>query len=96
MKNPHGVEPTQFMKRKESDDAIYCDPRCGPIFGCCCWYDLFIGDNCNEGRSCSSRNDGTFGYECHPQYKESLFVNTNEPDEENYFKILDYEVYTHN
>ncbi len=41
-------------------------------------------------------NDGTHGYECHPEYKSSLFVNTAGPDEENYFSVLDYEVYTHN
>ena len=32
MKNPHGVEPTRFMKRKESEYAIKCDPEYGPFF----------------------------------------------------------------
>ncbi len=93
MKNPHGVEPTRFMKRKESDYAIYCNPKYGPVFCSCYCYDICIRDNCNEGKSCYSRNDGRRGYECHPQYKSSLFVNSTGPDEENYFKILDYEVF---
>ena len=41
-------------------------------------------------------NNGTNGYECHPEYKSSLFVNTAGPDEENRFRVLDYEVYTYN
>ncbi len=95
MKNPHGVEPTRFMKRNESDDAINCYPNCGPIFGNIC-SDIYIDDKCNEGRSCFSINDGTRGYECHPIHKESLFVNTNKLDIYNSFSVLNYEVYTHN
>ena len=33
MKNAHGVEPTRYMKRKESDWAIECSSNCGPVFG---------------------------------------------------------------
>ena len=95
MKNPHGVEPTRFMKREESDCAIDCDSYYGPIFGDICNSDICIRDQCNEEDSCSIRNDGTRGYECHPQYKKSLFVDTSGPDERNSFSILDYEVYTH-
>ena len=95
MKNPHGVEPTRFMKKKESQYAIKCDSYYGPIFGDICNSDICIRDQCNEEDSCSIRNDGTRGYECHPQYKKSLFVNTSGPDERNSFSILDYEVYTH-
>ena len=32
LKNPHGVEPTRFMKRKDSSSAIYCDFCWGPDF----------------------------------------------------------------
>ena len=90
MKNAHGVEPTRYMKRKESRDAIGCDFHCGPRFGNC---DIYINDNCNEEDSCSIDNDSRHGYECHPEYKSSLFVNTTEPDERNDFSVLDYEVY---
>ena len=94
MKNAHGVEPTRFMKREESDCASECSPYFGPTFG---KYngDLMIGGHCNEENSSSIHNDGTHAYECHPEYKSSLFVNTAGPDEKNNFSVLDYEVYTH-
>ena len=92
MKNAHGVEPTRFKKREESRDALYCDSYCGPVF---CG-DICIRDNCNKEDSCFIDNDGTHGYECHSEYKSSLYVNTNEPDYVNYFSVLDYEVYTYN
>ena len=92
MKNPHGVEPTEFMKRKESKYAIRCNPCYGPVFGNNYDSDIHIGDNCNR-KSCLIMNDGTNGYECHHEHKSSLFVNTAKPDEMNLFTVLDYEVY---
>ena len=91
MKNPHGVEPTRYMKREESRYAIGCDPDCGPVF---CG-DICIRDNCNKEDSCFIHNDGEGAYECHPEHRSSLFVNTAGPDEPNHFSVLDYEVYTH-
>ena len=93
MRNAHGVEPTRYMKREESEYAIECDPRCGPLFG---FFDICLDYQINEENSCYIHNDGINSYECHPEYKSSLFVNTDEPDEENKFILLDYEVYTHN
>ncbi len=84
MKNPHGVEPTRFKKRKESDCAIRCNYEYGPIY---VDNDICITDNCTEENSCSTNNNGTNGYECHPQYKSSLFVNKDN------FSVLDYEVF---
>ena len=79
MKNPHGVEPTRFMKREESEYAISCGSDHGPIFGC--WNsDIHIDDQCNRENSCSIANDGFFGYECDPIYKKSLFVDSNKPN----------------
>ena len=95
LKNPHGVEPTRYMKRKESEYAIECHPDCGPIFDESDRADIFINDNCNKENSCSIHDDGTNGYECHPEYKSSLFVDTAGPAEENKFSVLDYEVYTY-
>ena len=83
------------MKRKECDSAINCDSDYGPIFGDDDSFDIYIGDDCNEEDSCSIDNDGTNKYECHPEYKASLFVNTAGPHCTNYFTVLDYEVYTH-
>ncbi len=95
MKNPHGVEPTHFMKRKGSEYAIECNSRSGPIYGSMWNIDLMIGDHCNEENSCFIYNDGKHAYECHPEYKFSLFVNTAGPNEKKQFSVLDYEVYTY-
>ena len=84
------------MKRKESKYAIECYSYCGPIFGN---DDIHIGDNCYnhcyKENSHLIGNDGERGYECHPVYKKSLFVNTAGPDVRNYFTLLDYEVYAY-
>ena len=90
MKNPHGVDPTRFMKREESTCDLLLHSKWGPIFG---KGDIFITDYCNKDHSCFIKSDGNRGYECHPEYKCSLFVNTNKPNEANYFSILDYEVF---
>ncbi len=90
MKNPHGVEPTRYMKRKESEHAIKHDRWSGPIFG---YDDIHIGVICNKRDSCSINNDGIHEYECHPEYKKSLYVNTAGPEERNKFTVLDYEVF---
>ena len=71
--------------------------KCGPIFGSetNSYSDLHIGDNCNREYSCYIFNDGTYAYEYHPHYKNSLFVGTDGPEYANPFTVLDYEVYTH-
>ena len=87
MKNAHGIEPTRYKKREESRYAIKCYSDCGPIFG----YgdnDIYINNNCNERDSCYIGNDGTHGFECHPEHRISLFVNKIR------FSVLDYEVFS--
>ncbi len=88
MKNPHGVEPTRYMKRKESNCAIRCCLSNGPMFG----FDIVISDDRFKENSCYIDHK-IHAYECHPEYKSSLFVNTAGPDEENRFSLLDYEVF---
>ena len=81
------------MKRKEGVHAIDCNSYYGPRFhnqGAC---DLCIDDNCHNENKNYICNDGTHGYECHPEYKSSLFVNTAGPEDENNFYVLDYEVF---
>ena len=92
MKNAHGIEPTRFKKKKNSNRAINCDPRYGPIFGSGC--DICIRDNCNKngGWTCYGNSDSS--YECNNSLKQSLFVNTAGTYKRNYFSVLDYEVYT--
>ena len=93
MKNPHGVEPTRFLKRKESRWAIKYRQDCSPIFGNYDGSDIHIGDKCNTENSCRIKNDGIRGYEYDHKYKMSLFVNTAGTNEENKFSVLDYEVF---
>ena len=85
------------MKKEDSQYAIECNPYYGPIFGNTSWissyFDLHIGVNCNREYSCFIDNNGTNAYECHPEYRSSLFVGTDGPDERNYFTVLDYEVF---
>ena len=81
------------MKRKGSKYAIDCWQHCGPIFGNDWVSDIHIDSDCNRNNSCYISNDGTRGYECHPKYKSSLFVNTAGPEEWNYFSVSDYEVF---
>ena len=84
------------MKRKESNKAILCNPYSGPAFydDESCGADLYISNNCNNNNSNYIKNDGTRGYKCHPKYKMSLFVNSNDPDKQNNFYVSDYEVFT--
>ena len=91
LKNPHGVEPTRLMKKEESEYAIFCIPNNGPIFGD---FVLCIDDIITEENRYYIGNNGEGGYECHPEYKSSLFVNTAGPNEENLFSVLDYEVFS--
>ena len=91
------------MKKKNSTRAIFCYPTWGPVFGNNYsvtfgnnYPDISIGDYCNEEGSCYINPLNAFQYECHPEYKSSLYVNTNDPDYVNYFSVLDYEVYTSN
>ena len=91
MKNAHGVEPTRYWNIKGRSWAIGCDPRYGPKF----FNYAFIDDNCDKENSCCICKDYDGRYECHPIYKESLYVNTAGPDKKNFFTVLDYEVYAY-
>ena len=93
LKNRHGKEPSKFMKKKDNKYAIRCNPSYGPIFGN--GHDIGIGDNCNRDEG-GWTNYGYGSYECKNSLKRSLFVNTAGPDQTNYFKVSDYEVFTYN
>ena len=94
MKNRHGREPSKFMKKKDNNRAILCNPSCGPIFGYGC--DIGIYDNCNDKGGWTCYGDSAGSYECKSPLKRSLFVNTAGPDKINWFKVSDYEVFTYN
>ena len=89
MKNPHGVKPTRYMRR-ENGEYIACSFKRGPRFGN---DDICINGKCNSKDMGSINNNGTGGFFCHPQYKSSLFVNTDKPENRNSFTVLDYEVF---
>lgn len=92
LKNPHGVEPTRFMKKRETKKALFCNPEYGPSFGT----DLVVSNLCSfDGRS-YIMNNRTSGYECHPQYESSLFVKSQGQEKKTYFAVAEYEVYTCN
>lgn len=93
LKNPHNVPPTRFLKRKESSVTTYNNSE-GPIFGNTDDDDIHISDY-HHNMNSYINNNGKLAFECHPTYKCSLYVNTNDPDSSNYFSVLDYEVYTY-
>ena len=94
MKNRHRIEPSKFLKKKDNKYAIDCIPNCGPIFGF--GNDIGIHDNCNKNGGWTDYGNSDSSYECNSDLKKSLFVNTAGPDEKNYFKVSDYEVFTYN
>ena len=75
------------MKRKESGYAIGCHLMDGPNFG----FDIVLNNHDLEN-SCFINHD-IHTYECHPEYKSSLFVNNAGTDEVNKFSVMDYEVF---
>ena len=83
------------MKKKDNNRAIECNPSYGPIFGYCI-DDICIYDNCNDEGGWTNYGNSDSSYECNSPLKSSLFVNTDEPDEQNDFKVSDYEVFTYN
>ena len=84
--------PSKLELCEKNQERVVGNEKSGPVFGSN-GYDLFIGDRCNEEDSCYINNDGTRGYECHPIWKKSLFVNTDSCEEMNCFCVIDYEVF---
>ena len=97
LKNPHGVEPTRFMKDENDHGGIICKyNEHGPAFGfyyqhedqctlyCDIYYAIYIDSICNKENCCRVSNTT---YECHKKYGSLLYVNANK------FTVLDYEVY---
>ena len=83
------------MKKKDNNEAIYCNPSYGPVFGYGC--DIGIENNCNRDKGgWTNYGFSNSSYECNSPLKSSLFVNTAGPNEQNDFKVSDYEVFTYN
>ena len=77
------------MKKKDKRAIIFI-PNYGPSFD----GNIYISYLCNQNNISKIGDNKNHNYECHPQYKSSLFVNTAGPTDDNYFTVLDYEVYT--
>ena len=82
------------MKKKDNNRAICCNPSNGPIFGY--GTDIGICGNCNiKNGGWTNFGNSAGSYECNNSQKRAFFVNTAKPDETNYFKVSDYEVFTY-
>ena len=69
-----------------SSKAIHCGTLIsGPSFG----DEIVISDRCNEFKKSYIDFSGTYGCK-----DSSLFVSKPKSNEKNYFRVLDYEVYT--
>lgn len=95
LKNPNGIIPTVFKQSPYHITGITCNKNKGPIFGREN-YNLFIDDNCNLDITSYIGETNTFEYTINNDYGSSIFVNSNKPNKQNYFSILDYEIYTIN
>ncbi|KAK8807097.1 hypothetical protein WA158_003856 [Blastocystis sp. Blastoise] len=85
LQNEHSYPPTKFSMIAEDTNIYNCSER-GPHFG-----DIGIYDDCHTSPTCCCDKR----YYTHNQtpFKASLFVNTNDINERNYFCVDDYEVY---
>ncbi len=105
LKNPHNIEPTQYRPvANNTNSTITCDSNCGPIFGVTrnqrrrgyystYYCDIYIDNDCNKPNRCYTWNNGNGVYTYDSSYVGSLYVNTGSSSEQNYFTVLDYEVY---
>ena len=81
MVNPYGLGPTKMpLKTQQQQEAIYCDPGYGLVFGV--GFDLFIS---NANTSSSSRLGRT--YKRPPGQQQTFFTGST------YFTVTDYEVF---
>ena len=84
MVNPYGLGPTKMpLRTQEQQDAIYCRPGYGPVFGA--GHDLFISNNANANTSSRSRLVHT--YERPPGRQDTFFTGSTN------FTVTDYEVF---
>ncbi len=86
LKNPHKIPSTHYMKRKESQYAIYCHYNYGPLFGNGYGHDISISCNYNQC-TCSINNNCKNAYDCNSKYQSLLFTNSTS------IKLFDYEVF---
>ena len=81
------------MDSKDYEQFIYCDFDDGPVFGNHYGSAIHISFQCTKEKGCWIDFCKKNGYEYHPEYRSSLFVNTAGSYYTNYFSVADYEVY---
>ncbi|KAK8799665.1 hypothetical protein WA158_006213 [Blastocystis sp. Blastoise] len=91
LQNPYNTIPSQFSCISKDEYTIEYDINRGPIFR----YGFSISNDCHKNSTnfiniYSSPSIYTY----HPIYMSSLFTNTNNYTENNYFKVNEIEVYT--
>ncbi|KAK8789850.1 hypothetical protein WA158_006630 [Blastocystis sp. Blastoise] len=88
LNNEHDIPPTKY-DNTNSSYGICCYSFNGPVFGYGC--DIYISDQCHSNTN-SYCNAHSYSEVNTPQ-KSSLFVNTDDANSNNYFKLDDYEVW---
>ncbi|KAK8803753.1 hypothetical protein WA158_001447 [Blastocystis sp. Blastoise] len=89
LSNEHDIPPTKYDYIDNNKDyGIYCNIQYGPTF---MGNDLLLYDECHTipSSSCNIHYSSVLNT---PQ-KNSLFVNTNNSETKNHFKVDDYEVW---
>ncbi|KAK8790001.1 hypothetical protein WA158_006781 [Blastocystis sp. Blastoise] len=90
LSNEHGIPPTKYdYTNRDRSQAIFCHPSFGPVFGD--GFDISISDQCHTYNTsyCNAMNYR----EINTTQKSSLFVNTQDCINNNYFIVEDYEVW---
>ncbi|KAK8798696.1 hypothetical protein WA158_007780 [Blastocystis sp. Blastoise] len=90
LSNEHAIPPTKYdYVSEDKSRAVYHSSGHGPTFGT--FGDIEISDGSKErGRSCCKAK---YYSEVNTPQKSSLFVNTDGPDDLNWFIPADYEVW---
>ncbi|KAK8800701.1 hypothetical protein WA158_000026 [Blastocystis sp. Blastoise] len=89
LSNEHGIPPTHYL-HNGNGSGILCSSLWGPVFGS--GFDISLVDKCDTDNVYTYTNASSFTWINTPQ-RSSLFVNTAGPNEYNYFKVEDYEVW---
>ncbi|KAK8810507.1 hypothetical protein WA158_007082 [Blastocystis sp. Blastoise] len=89
LSNEHNIPPTKYeYSDYHTSYGMHSSSNLGPTFG---YNDIKISDDChNKNNSlCAATSFST----TNNPLRNSLFVNTSDPEKDNYFKVEDYEVW---
>ncbi|KAK8797595.1 hypothetical protein WA158_005941 [Blastocystis sp. Blastoise] len=90
LSNEHGIPPTKYdYISSDKSCGIYCNSSYGPTFGG--GHDIYISNDCHSNTN--SYCKASCYSEVNTPQKKSLFVNTNNANSRNNYKVEDYEVW---